>query len=287
MEFYTEWKERPCAGVRQHRTRYKAFCEMMGRECRWEDFNMPMYMRLCDRMNERGFSINYQGTVIKDLKAVLNEGLKRGYHDNTRFQLWKKMHEETFSIALTPEDMDRLWYADGLTAHEAKIRDLAWVAYLTASRFSDYSKFSTDNICGDRFSFVPHKTDSPVSIPCSPKIREIMARNWGGVPKISEQKFNDGIKELCHKVGINDIIQVPRSKRTMLGWSMDKVVEKWELVSSHTFRRSGASALYRAGVPAKVIRFLTGHKSDKTLFLYIKLNAEDGYQSLAGLEFFK
>lgn len=60
-----------------------------------------------------------------------------------------------------------------------------------------------------------------------------------------------------------------------------------ELVSSHTFRRSGASALYRAGVPAKVIRFLTGHKSDKTLFLYIKLNAEDGYQSLAGLEFFK
>ena len=182
--------------------------------------------------------------------------------------------------------MDRLWNAE-LEGHDSRVRDLAMLGYLTASRFSDYSRLNEDNIQGDRISWIQEKTDEPVLIPCSPKIRTIFKRNGGRAPKMCSIVFNRDIKTVCKKVGIDEVIQVPESKRKMMGRTKTEPVYKYELVSSHTFRRSGASALYRSGVPARVVRFLTGQKDDRTLFKYIKLNIEDGADMLAESDFFK
>ena len=124
-------------------------------------------------------------------------------------------------------------------------------------------------------------------IPCSPKIKAILERNNGRAPKMADQVFNREIKNVCRKVGITDVIQVPISTRRKKGWDDNKAVEKWEMVSSHSFRRSGASALYRSGVPARVVRYLTGHTTDKQLFKYIKIDKEEGLELLARSGFFK
>lgn len=286
-QYFKQWSERPCSSLRQHRSTYKTVLGLMGERWDWDTMDNRFYHQIIRQMEAQGYSVNYQGNIIQRIKTVMNEGRKAGYHNNTCFQEWKRPTEDSFSIALTENEMMMLWNADNLTLGEQKVRDLAWLGYLTASRYSDYSRLSVNNIYGDAIRFFQKKTDGEVLIPCSPKIKTILERNNGRAPKMVDQVFNREIKNVCRKVGITDVIQVPKSTRRKKGWSDNKAVEKWEMVSSHSFRRSGASALYRSGVPARVVRYLTGHSTDKQLFKYIKIDKEEGLELLARSAFFK
>ena len=285
-EYFKEWSERPCSSQRQHRLTYNTTLRLMGGVWTWDNMDSRFYQSILTKMKAEGYATNYQGNIIQRIKTVMSEGRKLGYHSNTAYTEWKRPAEESFSIALNEREMQMLWDAD-LTPGERRVADLAWLGYLTASRYSDYSRLTSDNIHGDTIRFVQRKTDSEVLIPCSPKIKTILERNKGRAPKMVDVVFNREIKEVCRKVGIDSVIQVPRSTRKIKGWADDKVVYKWELVSSHSFRRSGASALYRSGVPARVVRYLTGHTTDKQLFKYIKIDKEEGLELLSQSDFFK
>ena len=53
------------------------------------------------------------------------------------------------------------------------------------------------------------------------------------------------------------------------------------LVIAHSFRRSMATHLYRAGVDLESIRQLTGHKSLGTLTNYIDIGREEAERKIA------
>lgn len=286
FEYYKEWSERPSTSKRQNMLAYRTVKSLMGEKYNWNDLDESFYFILCKRMEKEGYAVNYQGNLIQRTKTVISEGFKMKYHTNDSYKSWKRPKEESFSVILTPEEMQVLWDAE-LTGHDARVRDLAWLGYLTASRFSDYSRLRESNIVGDRLNFYQKKTDAPVLIPLSPKVKTIFDRNDGRAPKMVQAVFNRDIKEVCRKVGIDSIVQVPKSKRKIMGVEPNETIYKYQLVSSHTFRRSGASALYKSGVPARIVRFLTGHTSDKQLFSYIKVGIEEGADMLAMSEFFK
>lgn len=57
-----------------------------------------------------------------------------------------------------------------------------------------------------------------------------------------------------------------------------KVVEnyaKWEVLCSHTARRSFATNEYLAGTPSITIMAITGHKTEKAFLRYIKLTPNE------------
>ena len=286
MDYFREWSERDSSSRNQRRLTYNVIKDIMGTAYGWDNVDDRYLYCLTNSMKRRGYGVNYMGNIIQRLKTVMEEGRKLGYHDNTAHQSFKRMREDAFAIALTPEDMQRLWDAD-LLPGESRARDLAWLGYLTAARFSDYSRISESNVHDGVLRFVQQKTDDPVAIPCSPKIRTVLERNGGRAPKMCQQVFNREIKEVCRKVGITDFVEVPKSFRQTKGWPASKRVEKWELVSSHTFRRSGATALYKSGVPIRVCRYLTGHKSDSQFLKYIKIDREEGLSMLEQSAFFK
>ncbi len=286
LEYYWEWANRPGSTRRQNRTTYKKLVELMGEGYGWEDLDDRFYNLLVFRMKEQGLSENYQGNIVQRTKTVMSEAYKFGYHHNDSFRGWKRPREDSFAVALTPQEMQMLWDAE-LTGRLARVRDIMWVGYLTASRYSDYSRFNQSWIRDGMINFVQKKTDVPVLIPCSPKLQTILDRNGGRVPQMSSQKYNEGIKDVCRLVGINSIVQVPASMRKIKGWTLDEPIEKWRLCTTHTLRRSGASNLYKSGVPAKVVRYLTGHTSDAALFKYIKIDREEGAAILAKSDFFK
>lgn len=285
-EYYKEWSERECTSKRQHQLAYRTVRRLMGDRYGWKDLDDTFYFILCKKMQKEGYAPNYQGNIIQRTKTVISEGYKMKYHSNDSYKSWKRTKEESFSVVLTPQEMQMMWDAD-LRGHDARVRDLAWLGYLTASRYSDYSRLSESNVVGDRLTFYQRKTDNPVLIPCSPKVITIFERNGGKAPKMAQPVFNRDLKEVCRKVGIDSIVQVPMSKRKIMKVEKDEPIYKYMLVSSHTLRRSGASALYKSGVPARVVRFLTGHTSDKQLFTYIKVGIEEGADMLAMSEFFK
>lgn len=285
-EFFMEWASREVSARNQNWLTYNIVTGIMGNGYCWSELDSAFYTRLIQGFERRGMRPNYQGVTIGRLKTCLNEAYSLHYMDNCDFRNWAKPHEETFSVALTQNEVDMLWNAE-LDDKMSKVRDLAILGVYTAARFSDYSKLSKYNIVDDMISFVQVKTSHPVLIPCSPKVKMILERNGGKAPKMVSQVFNRRLKELCKQVGINDIIQVTPTVRKRLKKNEGEVVRKYELISSHTFRRTGASLLYKSGVPIKVCRYLTGHTKDDTFLKYIKIDLEEGARMLSENPFFK
>jgi integrase len=92
---------------------------------------------------------------------------------------------------------------------------------------------------------------------------------------LSNQKFNEYVKEVCKLAGINDPIEV---QKTRGGVRKKEIKEKWELTTSHTARRTFASNLYLEGVPIKFIMKFTGHKTIQSFMSYIHVTDEEGYE---------
>ncbi|MEG1544912.1 MAG: recombinase, partial [Tannerellaceae bacterium] len=63
--------------------------------------------------------------------------------------------------------------------------------------------------------------------------------------------------------------------------------EKWELIGSHTARRSFASNMYNSGRFTTVqIMSITGHASEKSFLGYIKMDRQASARSIASDMFF-
>ena len=107
-----------------------------------------------------------------------------------------------------------------------------------------------------------------------------------GMPyKFSLQKYNDYIKEVCRRVGINKKVkdskyfQVGKSKEGKIHRKVEGEFEKWELVSTHIGRRSFATNNY-GKIPTPVLMARTGHRTEKMFLKYIGKIEKDHAQIL-------
>ena len=92
--------------------------------------------------------------------------------------------------------------------------------------------------------------------------------NWK-LPKISSQKFNIKIQEVCKKLEIND----PIKKVSYIGKNKkEEVIPKWKLVGSHTARRTFITLMSERGMPDHQLMQVAGIKDVKTLLKYKKFN---------------
>lgn len=65
-----------------------------------------------------------------------------------------------------------------------------------------------------------------------------------------------------------------RKRKTNIGGGskrVEKIVPKWELLSSHTGRRTFVVNALRLGIPAEVIMRWTGHSSYEAMKPYVKI----------------
>ena len=140
-----------------------------------------------------------------------------------------------------------------------------------------------DFIDGMINKFKTQKTGAEVTIPAHPKLVEILNRYDGSSPRINHITFNKRIKEICRLAKIDDLVKRSVTKG---GVRQTTQYEKWELVSSHTARRSGATNMYLSGIPAQSIMMITGHTTEKMLMKYICITDEENAQRLAKSRFF-
>ena len=101
-----------------------------------------------------------------------------------------------------------------------------------------------------------------------------MAKYGGLLPRsLSNQKTNDYLKDLGEMIPCLSK-EVVRSF-TKEGKRQQTRHEKWELLTTHTARRSFATNEYLAGTPTLTIMAITGHKTEKAFLRYIKLVPSD------------
>ncbi len=87
------------------------------------------------------------------------------------------------------------------------------------------------------------------------------------MPHLEDQVINRYLKEICKDAGIDDMVEIEVTN----GGTPKKVWKpKYELVHTHTARRTGATLMYLSGMDIYDIMKITGHTSPAMLRKYIK-----------------
>ena len=208
-------------------------------------------------------STKYQYLTL--IKAVMNSALEDGVSDN-RIQNSKRFVTHRVSsvfkkVYLTEEEISRLADLNLDTAPSSlrKVRDVFLIGCWTGQRFSDYSGISMDEIetiviDGEEYKalrMIQKKTDRTVLVPVlDMRLSEII----------------DSPTTVCCRKG---------------GMKIKTVRPKYELVSSHTARRSCITNLYLGGrLSTGQIRCISGHADEESFKRYLCQSNEEEIRNI-------
>ncbi|MCX6152740.1 MAG: tyrosine-type recombinase/integrase [Candidatus Kapabacteria bacterium] len=216
-----------------------------------------------------------QANIIKVLKTFMRYCFDKGIHNNIRFStVLKKYKDEPMKVALNEEELKSIENLENLTPRLSKIRDIFLVQIYTGLRFSDLANLKSSNINYkmSEIQIYTIKTEKPILIPITNKLRVIFERYDSKLPMISGQKYNDGIKEVCKLAGIVEQVQVT----SYIGERrIDVVKPKYMLISSHTARRSFITLSLKYGVLDQMIMQITGHSDRASFNKYIRISQKE------------
>ena len=257
------------------------------RRLNFDDVTMEFYYDLRSYMfNDRSFSLNYFGKVIKHIKLFMGEAKELGWHQNElyRSKAFIKVEEETDAVYLNIEQLEKIRTVD-LKGHDglANARDLFLLGAWTGLRFQDYSVLAEKaRVHGDFIHIETEKTGVFVAIPILPVAREILERyrQEDGTylyPKpISNQKLNDYIKIVGKTAGLTQPVSISVPKG---GERVQVTIPFYDAMGTHTARRSFATNMYKHyRLPTFTIMKITGHTTETNFFKYIKMTREENAQ---------
>lgn len=264
------------------------FEESMGvRSIRFSEIDMDVYsafLEFCDANNYMDSTKYQYASLIKAImNSALEDGCSRNNIQNSKGFVTHRQSSIFRRVYLTREEIAALAGLDlqGNRAME-KVRDVFLVGCYTGQRFSDYSSMCIDEIEtigieGTEFKAlrkVQRKTGRTVVIPILDDGLLDIIQRWGGrLPKVSISDLNVRIKTLCRMAGVKGEISIPCSRA---GSSSRIKKQKYELVSSHTARRSYITNLYMEGrLSTEQIRSISGHSSEDSFKRYLCHNLED------------
>ena len=231
----------------------------------YEDFKEYLIIKL-------KLAANTIGKVIAILKLALNEATERGINTNLAYKSKRfiTIREQVENVYLNENELLQLEKLD--LSKEPKldrVRDLFLIGCYTGLRFSDFSTLTPEQLKGDFIELTQTKTGEPIVIPIHDKVKEITAKYGGKLPPaISNQKMNEYIKDVAKKV--DDLKKIVPIKLTEEGKKVTKHTQKYNLISTHTARRSFATNEFEAGTPTMIIMAITGHKTEAAFMKYIK-----------------
>ncbi|WJJ96336.1 tyrosine-type recombinase/integrase [Algibacter luteus] len=225
---------------------------------------------------------NYGGTTISkyidQIKNFCREAKTIGLKVSPEFEhrSFTAKRDKPLDVYLNEVEINKIFDADFKDNDRLNnVRQLMIIGLWSGLRISDLKRIHEFNINENEIQIVDSvKTDVFIKIPIHNHVRAIIDENDGQLPRmISDVKFNKYMKEVCKEVGITQIVMGnkmnPKTKRKERGY-----YPKYELVSSHTNRRSFASNLY-GKLPNQTIMSITGHISEQQFIKYVKTTQDE------------
>ena len=271
-------------------TQFKNFQEHTGQKIDFQDIDLKFYYDYTAFLKGKNYSINTIGKCVKELKTILRAAESEGYNVNSKYKdkKFKGTRVDVDSIYLTREDLAKVMSVDlsKMGQGYSQARDIFMVGVWTAQRVSDYNNLCSENFKQHRVEKIidgqitykefmtidlrQKKTGAKISIPISSGLREILERYNYQLPHLEEQVLNRYIKEICRKAGLDELIEIHSTRGGII---QKEYKHKWELVQSHTARRTGATLMYLSGMDFYDIMRITGHTSPTMLKKYIKADS--------------
>ncbi len=272
----------------------KAYAEgVLRREITFADFNHVFFSDFSNHLFGKGFGNNYVHKLTSTLKTILREADRREVAPELKIKdgwLVAK-REEPPAIYLTEDELSQLFNID-LSGNPrlCRVRDLFLIGCHTGLRFSDFTVLKPGNFKKaangrEYIEMLTQKTGVKVTIPVKSEVREILTRYAYQLPKpISNQNFNEYLKEVGQLAGLTEPTMLTRFRN---GQRINQTFPKFELMTTHTARRSFATNAYKASVPVKYIMAVTGHTTEREFYKYVRIQPDEHALLVSDNPFFK
>lgn len=257
---------------------------LKGKQIMIKDVNLQFVEKFKMWLFNNGYSVNYVGKNISNLKAICNDAHKNDVETSTQLKSVKVVSESRASdevIYLSEFEQQKI--KDAPIVGEALLNARKWLLLgcLIGQRGGDLLNISDKNIKDLNgikiIELRQQKTGKLVAIPLLPEALEIVE---SGLPyKISLVKFNAYIKDICKAANLDQML-TGRKKESSHGASAKGSHPKHELITSHVCRRSFATNFY-GRIPTPVLMNITAHGTEKIFLAYIgKTTYDNAYQML-------
>lgn len=213
------------------------------------------------------------------LRWFLNWATDRGYNSNTAYKTFRPTLKTTQKkvIFLTKEELIRVKALE--LPHGAEyldpIRDVFLFCCFTGLRHSDAYGLRRNDVKDDHIEITTVKTADSLSIELNDISKAILEKykddefkDNHALPFYTNQAMNRDLKVLCRLAGIDEEIRVTTYKGNK---RIDEIHQKWELIGTHTGRRTFIVNALSRGIAPNVVMKWTGHSDYQAMKPYVDI----------------
>lgn len=227
----------------------------------------------CDMLNSTiGKQLGY-------LKWFLRWATEKGYNTNRDYATFKPKLKTTQAkvIFLTDEELEQIetFEIPAAKSHLEKVRDVLIFCCYSGLRYSDVANLRKSDVYDDHIEVTTVKTADSLTVELNDHTHRILDKykneefpDQKALPVISNQKMNDYIKDLGELVGINTPIRITQYRGNE---RIDTVYPKYQLLCTHTGRKTFICKALGMGIPVNVVMQWTGHSDYKAMKPYIAI----------------
>lgn len=229
---------------------------------KWKDVTRGALYEFRDTLAE-SLAPSTAKTVMAYAKSLLNR-----YADEVQLPSgWQKIltgkSTAPMKTYLTEDDLAKFADAPAHTGKQELVKNLFLICAYTGLRVGDAMKLTVENIVDGNLHYVAQKTKKAGAIPLKSGLEDRI--KWVSehpLVTVTIKSYNEAVKTMCRKAGIDDEVVVTKGGKEMKG-------PKWMFVSSHTARISTATCLNKRGVPVGDIKTLLQHSGTAMTERYI------------------
>ena len=225
-----------------------------------------------DWLISRKYKNSTVNQVMKSLLTIMKLADKSNIMVHASYMNYEPIEpkSENRIVALTLDEVNTLLNLE-LKGSLNCVRDMFVWACATGQRYSDVVNMKWSNVKAseNKIGYYAVKTGLYTEVNLNKTSKAILEKNKGNpypIPRKTNNKCNEEIKEICRIAGFDEEIEVVSEngiERTIT------TMKKWELVTFHTSRRSFATNCIRLGMPDCLVMDFTGHKDHKNFRRYI------------------
>jgi len=268
------------------------FQSVYGTKILIKDIDRKLIKSFEDFSQNNRYAHNTIARDIRFIKTVCRHAKDNGIDTHFQMEGITAKYQSVDNIYLKESELTKIKELAGLSDSLDNVRDWLLISCYCGQRVSDFMRFNVSMIRREQgqkgmislIEFEQKKTGKIMTLPLHSEVIKIIDKRGEFPPVISDQKYNEYIKIVCDKAGINEMVTGSKKTETAKDSGIFRkesgTYPKHELVTSHIGRRSFASNFY-GKIPTSLLIAATGHSTEAMFLNYIGKSSSDRAHELA------
>ena len=262
---WTKGTEKRWNHLKDNLTKFNKFYKV-----EFNSINQDFSNKFIERQIKNGWGNVTTKKAVSMTVQFVRWAFKNNYHTSTSYRdieiKIKTARPESNVVYLTIEELlkiNQVKFKENETGLETA-RDVLLFSCFTGLRHSDLLNLKRSFIKNDYIHVPTIKTGDVVKIPLTDPARNILKKyealpGENPIPVISQQKYNDHLKTIGERAGLNDTVtQVHYKGRERI----ETTLKKHQIISSHIGRKTFVTLAVFLDIPLETTAKITGHRSD-------------------------